>query len=542
MLTLPKGAFSQTPGHRYPEDLHFAEEGDRRFSPCLDTMRVLWMKQVNDIGLIFPGWTPVAGYDSVSVLEGRVAPIIDKEEEHEKDHEERGEYRGPHISGNDFPFSHYTHDFCFKIHPDSNYRYMLSRYVEKTVKNGVTSLDTVYRHEMDVEWESGLGAGNNGNPCSEPNNRGESCGFSTKGHKRAEAIWQWPSIGDWVHVEGLWIWDRGHPPAETEIHPIRFMAVQRNLPDTVDTKFATRVDLFANSEGGALQNNWPRQESYVKHTNMASKDYIVELKNTLPRPSPLSRLRFAIKPHPENTFQAEVGIEVVDEKAGKVKITVPWKSASESNESLLAQSVFLYWDEGKGVPEDYPIYSVSISLDKLIFQLFREWPGTRAELRMFWEVGGQYYFLNELVKAKEVINGGLGKTVLPLWSFKKTANFFVPADRYFRIQIRGWEADGVDKTFGHLIDPHSPCDSETKTEFNKRLINLWPIGFGSCLDDPAGETELIYKPKDFWPNQELELLSHRGQHEDFCPGSSGNAEDHWRATLTLSKLLLNGKE
>ena len=57
--------------------------------------------------------------------------------------------------------------------------------------------------------------------------------FFTSGHERKDIIWNWPTYGDWVHVEGLWVWDRSHPPEKTEIHPARFIAIRRSLPTKI---------------------------------------------------------------------------------------------------------------------------------------------------------------------------------------------------------------------------------------------------------------------------------------------------------------------
>jgi hypothetical protein len=98
------------------------------------------------------------------------------------------------------------------------------------------------------------------NPHRPENEKGNSAGFFSAGHERGDVFWNFPTIGDWVHVEGHYVWDRGHPPAEAEIHPPRFLAVKRNLPEQImigdsSLKFATRIDIFASGDGGALMNN-----------------------------------------------------------------------------------------------------------------------------------------------------------------------------------------------------------------------------------------------------------------------------------------------
>lgn len=39
-----------------------------------------------------------------------------------------------------------------------------------------------------------------------------------------------------MQIEGQWIWDRGHPPAKTEIHPPRLVAIQRDLPAIISVE------------------------------------------------------------------------------------------------------------------------------------------------------------------------------------------------------------------------------------------------------------------------------------------------------------------
>ena len=60
----------------------------------------------------------------------------------------------------------------------------------------------IRQEHMEVEWESGVGADNNSNPCHTANEAGNSCGFFSAGHRRRELFWHWPTVGDHVHVEG----------------------------------------------------------------------------------------------------------------------------------------------------------------------------------------------------------------------------------------------------------------------------------------------------------------------------------------------------
>ena len=51
---------------------------------------------------------------------------------------------GIHVSIEDAPGAHYTHDFLFHVNPDPAFTYLLGR------QNGVLQRD------IEVEWESGL--------------------------------------------------------------------------------------------------------------------------------------------------------------------------------------------------------------------------------------------------------------------------------------------------------------------------------------------------------------------------------------------------
>lgn len=198
---------------------HCSPEADSFCHPCLDTLRILYVlhrKEPLDIGFMFPTWKPVAADDSVAILEGFTLPVLGVDDS-----------EGPHISAEDFPVTHYTHDFCFDIVPDAGSRNLLPIRV-----NGIDTLDHGNPDKIiHAEWESGLGNGNRGNIAAPYNRVGKSMGFYSAGHERGDVIWNWPTSGDWVHAEGRWVWDRGHPPYDTELHAPRLVAVRRGLPD-----------------------------------------------------------------------------------------------------------------------------------------------------------------------------------------------------------------------------------------------------------------------------------------------------------------------
>ncbi|MEM6273089.1 MAG: hypothetical protein AAF998_26990 [Bacteroidota bacterium] len=522
IASLPREARAQTiPFQPY------SDAANAGCAPCMDTLKVLFIKRVYDIGLLIPEWKPVVDEHFVAELEGKVI---------QNPHHPNS----CHVSPVDYSAYHYTHDFGFDVVPDPAYKNVLASRIyrggekdagERERKSGPAEVnaqpDTIVQHSMHVEWESGLGASNRGNPLRAANCAGKSGGFFSAGHARGDRLWNWPTVGDWVHLEGQWIWDRGHPPARTEIHPIRFCAVRRNLPDRIataqDSVFATRVDLFASGDGGALHNNRPDQPEFVQPVRMSDRDYAVVVRPTLPRPSPSARLRYRITKRPGNTHPGPLSVEIHDQtENATVRLAFPWKQHPDS--LIFARTIHLWWDVPRGVAEDYPIHSYRIHFDRLKFHQRKEF-SSRSEFRIFFEAGGQWYFLNDFVKGKDVLHSGRARTYRKRWDMDHSVVIHVPEDRSFRVHVGGWEADGINRSFGKLLDPQAPCTRATKKAMHKHLLPATPIAFHGCLDDHIGEVQLFFTPQTVGDGQ-WRWTPSTGKREtgDQCPCTRGIQE------------------
>ena len=500
----------------YPDNLRWSHEADIGIYPCMDTMKVYGFKNIIDISLILPSWRPVVNHDTVVVLEGQVMPI----EGH------LGyEYGVPHVSFEDLPLYHYTHDFSFNVFPDRGYRNLLSRYIKITKDDESNELrDTVVRDWIHCEWESGLAAGNRGNKHAQACREGGTAGFASAGHERYEIIWNWPTAGDWVHVEGLWIWDRGHPPAKTEIHPIRFLATRRNLPDKIvsergDSVFATRIDIYANGDGSAFYNNQDTG-SWAHPVKMSSKDYVFNVAHTLPKPSHRSELKFKLVDRKGNSYEGPTDIVPFnnpDSVGASVKID--WASSDLSDTLVYSKTLYLYWNEGNGGAVDYPIHTYRIKLRKLkIRRLSEVFFLTPAELRLFADIGGQYMFLNEFVSnTTDILRAGLGRTIKRNWKINKSLTVHVPEDREFRVYVGGWEADGVDKVMGRIIDQYSDCTSEVKNRINDLMLDPTPVGYGGCEDDNMGEAIKYHKASEIGTERSYTISGAGKSYKENCP-------------------------
>jgi len=305
-----------------------------------------------------------------------------------------------HVSSEDLSLSHYTHDFCFDVTPDPDYQSVLGRIV---VGDDRKPVDPPHLQDaIECEWETGLGQDNDGNPASTPNKQGDSYGFYSEGHKHRDLLWQWPTVPDRVHVEGLWVWDRGHTP-RTEIHPPRLVAVQRHLLAAVPTAsfeasspycFGTRCDVFLSSDGSAYWNNRPGQPFYVHPVTLNDRDYTFTIHHAVPRPggtdavlSPLRArevpgtrveraqsgpaLKYLVVKQALDDFPGEpiVGAAAsgtLADPTPQAKGTIPWKSRGVSNTNLFARTIFLYWDkvETHGLPDGYTVRAFNVTLDK----------------------------------------------------------------------------------------------------------------------------------------------------------------------------------
>jgi len=491
---------------------------------------------------MLPEWYPVINYDEITVLEGLVMS------------KHKGEHIGAHVSPADFPVYHYTHDMGFNVKPDktpdNRYTNLLALRVKKREENGVEITDTVLNKYIHVEWESGLGANNKGNPCSYLNRQGISCGFYSAGHQRRDVIWNWPTLGDWVHIEGLWIWDRGHPPAWTEIHPARLVAVRRNLPALINAPisasndlelqkvFATRIDIFANGDGGALNNNRKDVPSFVRKVKMSDKDYVFRVKHILPRPSAKATLSFMVESHKGDSYSGNLKITSssvgdVDMNHPFVEIEIPWKN--EPDTSIFAQTIYVYWGEGNGIPENYKVTSYKVTLESLRFKKLKEFL-SRSEFRIFLEVGGDWLFLNEFIDKEDILDKGLGKTRKRNWDIMKEFIVHVPDNKTFRVYAGGWEADGVNERFGWLMDPYSPCDSKTKKMIHKKLSVLSPFALRGCQDDGIGEVHAFHGAGDLDEGGVFEVSSDGKKKKDNCPGNNGIQKDVFRLKYRIEKL------
>ena len=514
---------------QYPLKSHpYSTQSEEGFSPCKDTFTIFKRKAAYDIGVILPSWLTVVDKNYVATLEGRVAYNgLDGTD-------------GPHVSEEDLPFYHYSHDMDFEVIPDKNPDNRYTNYLPFLIYPKPNGNDTILKNSVGIEWETGLAMGNKKNPLSADNQEGRSGGFFSGGHELGDIIWNWPVTGDWVHVEGSLIWDRGHPPAQVEIHPPRFVAIKRALPERLiigdsSVKFATRIDMFASGDGSALQNNRYNSPKFVRRVNMTSKDYDFTVKLDIPRPSANAHLRYQLSTHKGDNFSAYELIEL-NEDSGTVHITVPWKTKNANDLELYARSLLVYWDEGKGIAADLPVDIYKIKLTNLKFKYLDEIL-TKAEIRMFVNVGNDWIFLNEFFGKKDkILTTGLGRTYKHKWTLNNEFTIYVPRGKSFRVYMNGWEVDGIDGLMGTLLDPAAGCNRKTKRFFKNNIFSFWHMWLQGCLDDNYGETSKLHNYNNLGKIDRIVSSPQSGVNDDPCPGSKYPLKDRVFLYYTIEKV------
>ena len=126
---------------------------------------------VHDINRVLPEWVSVRRGDAAQVAEGVL--------------------RSSNVAYHDFPFSHVSHDWNWDLLPDPAYQFL----------NGTDNGRVGSSRQMEIEWEEA---------------------FFPSAFR--------PAVGDRAWMLGRWVFDCGHSPYLTEIHPAKAVAHTRFAP------------------------------------------------------------------------------------------------------------------------------------------------------------------------------------------------------------------------------------------------------------------------------------------------------------------------
>lgn len=500
MLISTGDAFCQKP---VPDSLKVMRfSGKELYKPCLDTIRFLFFKKVIDYDLVTPAWKPIYGNDIITPLEGTVADGLHG-------------IRGPHVSEEDFPNYHYTHDFCFNILPDSAFRNLLCYFDEKG--------EWKCRPFVHCEWETGMANGNATHPYREIMSQGGSMGFMSYGHERKKPLISWPAPGDWVHIEGIHVWDRGHPPAKTEIHPTFLAFIKRKNLVIFQNRLAHRIDIIANGDGSAFYNNLPNTPGNVFKPAMNQKDYVISIH------APFLLNNYDI--HTENHVNTH-GLSIQTTHQGdSIYFTLPWKTTNTPNDAKFIQTIYLVPKRSTDL-NDYKKAVVHLQQIRIKRKMdFLRKP----QFRVWANIHQRYYFLNEWSPSQDILNDGWGKGLKRKWKLNLSDTIYVHQDSLFRVQFNAWEADGPDFTFGELLNQNCDCNDSTQLLIRKKLIHP-RMFFRGCKDDVLREGLQFHRLRDIKQKQTFTLTNQGEKQEDPCPFSHYDPSNTLQLTYSIEIL------
>jgi hypothetical protein len=169
-----------------------------------------------------------------------------------------------HVSYEDAPWTHTSHDFVWYVKLDPAFKNLNSE------SNRPKNSPNVNDKTMEMEWE--IGSANDGSTDRFPKEF-------------------WPSAGDRVWMIGRYIFDCGHPPARTELHPPSAVAFTHFEPIIFGSPgsepiLAAKTTMYIHGDGGPIYK-----------TPIGGKSY--EFNVTLPtKPSPSSRLLYKVMDTP----------------------------------------------------------------------------------------------------------------------------------------------------------------------------------------------------------------------------------------------------
>jgi hypothetical protein len=219
--------------------------------------------------------TKATNHQPPTILEGFVTPQPNDQTSSSQSTSE--------VAEEDLWWTHFTHDFTFKVIPDPAYQHLLSSWV----RSGQIINNPGWDSNFFATFCKAEGGIYNGFDCLIPS---ESCPLDSTGricnHTDMEVEWDsaslmdekegfqriwgavpefvWPAVGDRVWVSGRWIFDCGHPSSSdiqhvqfsTEIHPPRALVTYRLNHVALDSFPRPRVSAP----------NFPAPQSYLPVT------------------------------------------------------------------------------------------------------------------------------------------------------------------------------------------------------------------------------------------------------------------------------------
>jgi hypothetical protein len=355
---------------------------------------------VRDINTTNPSWVSVRPEDASTPLEGIV-----------------------HISQvthEDFPTNHESHDWNFLIGPDPQYRGLASD------ANGKRLNELL----VECEWE-------------------------TKHFPDAFL----PAPRDRAYVLGRWVFDCGHPPYRSEIHPPKLTAFTRLEPyifrgDSAPS-FTNKTLIYLNGQGGY----------FYDPLGGVSYEFYVPLP---PKPSETAVARAEVVSVPFGGIAPQLTLEPAQ---NRVKVVYPLRGLNEAankrwnlyrnslfqrprqNTARFGAIVASGWREPR-LTKGYKILRVDLRSVKINHD---HDPFASGEWRMWIRVNGVWTRIQGLGDVDD------GETV----RINKSITVMVPMEGSVSLQATGWESDPIDDSFS--MDSPGSLPSPRALDNNERI-------------------------------------------------------------------------
>lgn len=362
---------------------------------------------IKEINRILPEWVSVEASDAPKVLEGIV--------------------RESHTATNDNPAFHVSHDWNADVLVDGAYNGLNSD--ANKVEDG--------ERRMEIEWET--------------------ANFPAR---------FWPSPGDRTWMLGRWIFDCGHPPYQSEIHPPKAVAFTRPEPIIFpgdarpSSSFVTYV--YLHGRGG-----------YYKSA-LTGRNYEFDIQLP-PRPGRFANLRTAILSLPFGGPSPTLQF-VPNSNPPRLHVTYPLSGVSDpGNTRRFAAVIASAWQSPLTEAIGGTGYrTLRVTLDSI--KINNDHDGTLSgsgEWRFWVRIGGTWL---EIVGLSDV-NGG--DTV----KINKSVELIVPDGGKFALQTSGWEDD---------------CDSSFRSKDSD--INLRDVSIGDLECEINGNDDIGILEREYAAN------------------------------------------
>jgi len=202
--------------------------------------------------------------------------------------------------------------------------------------------------------------------------------------------------------------------------------------------------------------------------------------------------------------------------------------------AVFARTIYLYWNQGLGVPQQYQPHVFRVTLENVL--IVRSQDIGDGEYRLFVEVGGDWFFVNEAPRDDDILNDGLGDTGdNETWGINRQFILYVPGGESFRVHAGGWEADGVNDLFGNFIDPRTPCSDALKNWINDNLFTE-TVFFNGGRDDPIGEINIPFDASNQFGAGIPHEDSSKGEIYKDDPNGETDPNDSYRLRYRIEEL------